>query len=376
MHVLIVYEYYGPYHLARARVTHAPFEEAGHELFPVEILRSADTYRWEDRGNAEQDGIHRINARSAGGDRIAWRDVPRLYRALARLRPDVVFVNGWGTRTALVVHAWCIARRVSRVLISDSQEQDRPRGRFLETLKTMAVQGCAGAFVAGAPQRRYVELLGISGERIVEGCDVVDNAYFAPARDRRRTGGRRLLTVARWVPEKNLVAAGRAFLAFTDRRPAAENWRWNIIGYGPEESRLAALAASSGGRIDLLGYRGYGDLPAAYAEADLYWQPSLSEPWGLAVNEAMSSGLPALVSDRCGCAEDLVTPQTGWTFDPGEEPSMVRALETCAASHPDWPAMGEAAARHIAAWDLGRWAAGALEATAIALGLPRPARAA
>jgi glycosyltransferase involved in cell wall biosynthesis len=41
----------------------------------------------------------------------------------------------------------------------------------------------------------------------------------------------------------------------------------------------------------------------------------LYETWGLAVNEAMHMGVPALVSERVGCQRDLVTDgETGWVF--------------------------------------------------------------
>jgi glycosyltransferase involved in cell wall biosynthesis len=45
--------------------------------------------------------------------------------------------------------------------------------------------------------------------------------------------------------------------------------------------------------------------------------PSVSDQWGLVVNEAMAAGLPVLVSSRCGCAPDLVCEGgNGFAFDP------------------------------------------------------------
>ncbi len=59
------------------------------------------------------------------------------------------------------------------------------------------------------------------------------------------------------------------------------------------------------------GFLNQSELPAAYIAADLLVLPSgWHETWGLVVNEAMNFGLPIVVSDRVGCAADLVRP--GW----------------------------------------------------------------
>ncbi len=175
-----------------------------------------------------------------------------------------------------------------------------------------------------------------------------------------------LLSVARLSREKNLLSAGHAFLRFAASRPASEPWQWSIAGYGPLQAEIQSMASASGGRIRLLGGVDYADLPAAYAGADLFWQPSRRDPWGLAVNEAMASGLPVLVSARCGCNEDLVTDATGWTFDPFDEEDMVCALHRAADAHAAWPAMGRAAAEHIENWGLMRFSNGLAQAVRLA----------
>ena len=47
-------------------------------------------------------------------------------------------------------------------------------------------------------------------------------------------------------------------------------------------------------------------MPVIYQACDLFCLPSQSETWGLAVNEAMACGKAVLVSDKVGCASDLV----------------------------------------------------------------------
>ena len=124
-------------------------------------------------------------------------------------------------------------------------------------------------------------------------------------------------------------------------------------------AEVQAMAEASGGRIQNLGAKSYDDLPAAFADADLYWQPSSRDTWALSVNEAMASGLPILVSEMCGCHEDLVTIHTGWRFNPFSEQSMIQALEAAANRHDEWPLLGDGAAAHIDLWGLPRFCSGA-----------------
>ena len=54
------------------------------------------------------------------------------------------------------------------------------------------------------------------------------------------------------------------------------------------------------------GFIQYDELPAYYGLAKAFIHASTVEQWGLVVNEALAAGLPVLVSERCGCAPDLV----------------------------------------------------------------------
>jgi glycosyltransferase involved in cell wall biosynthesis len=56
------------------------------------------------------------------------------------------------------------------------------------------------------------------------------------------------------------------------------------------------------------------DLPSYYQRADVFILPSLSEVWGLVVEEALNNGTPVMVSDRVGCAEEIISNDNGVVF--------------------------------------------------------------
>ena len=78
----------------------------------------------------------------------------------------------------------------------------------------------------------------------------------------------------------------------------------------------------------MLGFRNQNEMPQIYSLADVVVLPSESETWGMIVNEAMSCGIPAVVSDKVGCAPDLIEPGvTGYQFLVRDVFALAEALE-------------------------------------------------
>lgn len=83
-------------------------------------------------------------------------------------------------------------------------------------------------------------------------------------------------------------------------------------------------------------------MPRAYVAADVVVLPSdYGETWGLVINEAMATGLPAIVSNRVGCAGDLVVDGETGAVTPFGEPSAIAQKLVALAKNPDyhhtWP---------------------------------------
>jgi glycosyltransferase involved in cell wall biosynthesis len=76
-------------------------------------------------------------------------------------------------------------------------------------------------------------------------------------------------------------------------------------------ARVSAVPACSGSSpASFAGFLNQTEISRAYVAADCLVLPSdHGETWGLVVNEALASGLPCIVSDACGCSEDLVEQQ-------------------------------------------------------------------
>jgi glycosyltransferase involved in cell wall biosynthesis len=277
--------------------------------------------------------------------------------------PDAVAIPGWSSAGALAVLAWCRDTRTPAVLMSDSVRRDGRHIAGKEWVKSRLVGLFSAAVVAGRPHVDYVVKLGIPPTHVFPGYDVVDNAHFkagddAARREATQTRSRRglperyFLASSRFIEEKNLE---RLLDAYARYLTGAGNNRWDLVLLGDGhlraalERRIDALGIRE--HVGLPGFRQYGELADYYALAGAFVLASVSDTWGLVVNEAMACGLPVLVSDRCGCVCDLVKDGVnGFRFDPYDVDALASRMAELAGGVHDLAAMGRASREIIADW--------------------------
>lgn len=136
--------------------------------------------------------------------------------------------------------------------------------------------------------------------------------------------GHLVLYVGRIAPEKgvpDLVEAVAGLLS--------EGHDVHLALLGPGVLAPAVAARLPSERIRAPGRVPWRALVPAYLAADVLALPSLAEPWGLVVNEALLFGCPAVVTDAVGCARDLVgATGAGQVVPVGSVPAMADALRS------------------------------------------------
>ena len=292
---------------------------------------------------------------------------------------------------------------VPAIVMSESTIQDEPREWWKESFKRRVVRLCSAALVGGRLHADYMVQLGMPRERVFFGYDAVDNSYFAEGvaeirgqrsevggqgsegnaemlkaggegteDGRRKTEGgsqrsevrrkyglpeKYFLGSARFIEKKNLPRLLQAYARYRGKAEmlkADGPWDLVLLGDGPLKADLCRLISdlSLQGSVLLPGFMQYPDLPAYYGLASAFIHASTTEQWGLVVNEAMASSLPLLVSNRSGCAPDLVQEGVnGFTFDPYNVEDLAQLMLKISAFQPfSLSAFGEASRRIIAAW--------------------------
>jgi 1,2-diacylglycerol 3-alpha-glucosyltransferase len=372
---------FGPYHLARLRALATQLRATGARLIAYEVAGSEQRYPWQ---------------RSRSDEPFEWitffpdrplETIPpaecrmAMTSALDRDRPDAIGSVGYVRPESMTAARWARLHGLPAVLMSESQAIDRPHRWWKELVKQQRLRWFDAALVGGPTHRDYLVQLGMPANRIALGYNAVDNDFFAENAhlSRQQPNSRSdlpaapyFLTVCRFVPEKNLVRLIKAFARYRDHYSRDVVWDLVICGDGPLASQIEQVIMERGlsQAIHLPGFLQSDALPRWYAHAGAFVLPSVSEPWGLVVNEAAASGLPLLVSSRAGCAPVLV-PQpdglTGSQFDPFDIDTLAQKLAWMGArSDQDRRAMGKKAAETVSHWGPDRFAQGALEAIDLA----------
>lgn len=303
-----------------------------------------------------------------------WHDVSgaslarAVWKSLSKEKPNLVLVPGYYTLPGIAAALWGKLNKSTTVLMTESGAQDQERVWWKESLKGFLIRSLFDWAVSGGRRhRRYLARLGFPPGRVARYYDVVDNNFFREKTEALRNHAtaadfemphRYFLYVGRLAPEKNLYALLMAYIQY---RVSGGNWALVFVGDGSEREQLSAIAerCGFGGDIYFEGLKKSDDLIPYYAFASCLVLPSTSEPWGLVVNEAMASGLPVIVSQRCGCADDLVEENgNGMLFDPASHFELTGCLSSMAScSDQKLTAMGRRSLELISCFSPKAWAA-------------------
>lgn len=194
-------------------------------------------------------------------------------------------------------------------------------------------------------QREIVEHFGLPEAKLPVIYNGIDLDEYGPSLKTGRAQTRRALGIPQDAPLLLFVGSGfeRKGVAALLRRLPREAWLL-VVGKDRRLAHYQGLAARLGiaGRVRFAGPQA--DVKPYYGAADAFVFPTLYEPFGNVVLEAMAAGLPVLTSTSCGAAELIADGHNGWVCDAFDE----EALGTCMAALSDVAraaTMGEAARR-------------------------------
>lgn len=295
---------------------------------------------------------------------------PSLLKRVLAWRPDVVHISGWAWLSHLQLLHALHRRGVRTLFFGDSHLLDGglsgPRWWLKAALLRRVYSWPNGLLVAGAANRAYFERFGVPAAKLYRCPHSIDVARFADPtgqceRDalqwRRELGiapaQTVLLYAGKFEAKKRPADLMRAVMRLADQRLVLV-----LVGAGELQAEIDAIAAAAPSRFRVLPFQNQGRMPTVYRLGDIFVLPSAyGESWGLAVNEALACGRPVVVSDRVGCAADLVDASCGRVFAWNDWPQFLNLVEALSPDSRALGAMGRAASERAGAFDVGVTAA-------------------
>ena len=167
--------------------------------------------------------------------------------------------------------------------------------------------------------KQYIAL-GIPEEKVFVAHNAVSPRPTSPPplRADEKAGTMKILFVGRLQKRKKLDNLFRACAQLEDKPELT------IVGDGPNRLFFELYAAKAYPRANFVGAQHGKKLKQYFAEADIFVLPGTG---GLAVQEAMSNGLPVIVAKGDGTQDDLVRPENGWQIPPDDHNALVKTLK-------------------------------------------------
>jgi glycosyltransferase involved in cell wall biosynthesis len=236
--------------------------------------------------------------------------------ALRDFVPDVALIMGWNEFSLIQAFVACRAKGIPIILRGDANVLPK-RPAHVAMLHRIYLAHASIALAVGDANAAFYRQAGMSADRIVMGRHCVDNERFAASADSLRShreeirakwgisAGAMCVLFAGKLEQKKRVMDVLAALQLA--HDMGVNVHGLIVGGGAEMTAARHLVNSLDLQVTFTSFLNQTEIVRAYVAADTIVLPSdYGETWGLVINEAMATGLPAIVSDRVGCAHDLV----------------------------------------------------------------------
>jgi glycosyltransferase involved in cell wall biosynthesis len=272
----------------------------------------------------------------------------RLYARLSRHKPfDLVHhILPFGSQEAFSIRAGAASPLILGPILPEWQQGHAPMGTLKSVVRWLPVQyalyrhrrslrDAAYVIVPLRTQGGYFGSISRPTTTIPLGVDV---SHFKPL-ERDAGSGATILFLANLEARKGVLDLVAAFSQLTHRHPQA---RLVIAGDGSQRRDLEDTISrlGLGESISVLGAIAHDETAHHYQQCDIYCLPSLGEPFGISILEAMACGKPVITTNIGGPAEIVVPQRSGLLVPPRDIAALTQALDYVLTHPAERAAMG------------------------------------
>ncbi|MBD1386756.1 glycosyltransferase family 4 protein [Mucilaginibacter rigui] len=279
---------------------------------------------------------------------------PDLISRIEEYKPDALLVFGW----AYHAHAKVMRYYKSKLFVcfrGDStllDEKSSYRAAIRKLFLTRMYKNVDHAFYVGSNNKAYFKKYGLKSEQLSLAPHAIDNDRFAADRSVEAARLRNILGIDKdsvLVLFAGKLEEKKSPLLLLDafKKAGINHSHLLFVGNGALANKLKS-EADQAANIHFMDFQNQTSMPVVYQACDLFCLPSKGpgETWGLAVNEAMACGKAILVSDKVGCAVDLVS-NNGVIFKSEQTDELIAVLKSLCADKTILTKMGKRSAEII-----------------------------
>ncbi len=255
-------------------------------------------------------------SKNQGSSHYKGIDNPTLIQEIELWKADAILVYGWNFKS----HLKCLRYFKGKLPVyfrGDSTMLDEKKtfkSVFRRIFLRWVYRHIDQAFYVGKSNFDYYKKLGLKNNQLIFAPHAIDNSRFISNDKSKKIASeiRQSLKInesdfvflfaGKLEAKKNPELLLESFISASFEK----NIHLVFVGNGELEENLKSKSNSS--NIHFLNFQNQASMPSAYEMANTFVLPSAGpgESWGLAVNEAMANGKSIIVSDKCGCAQNLI----------------------------------------------------------------------
>ena len=324
MKVLIINNDFRVYWKGRLTYLHKFLATKNIALYAIELFGKGSPYAFDTYDN--QAGWWNCLFPADSAAQLSKQAIKKkVFAGLDQLQPDIIIAPSIVFFAGALGIQWAKKNKKKFIMFDDARPVQVKRNPVVQWVKNLIT---AQADALWLPVEDYAADYARFRNKKVHffyGFSCIDNSFFKPTAPVKHPAGNKIVCVARLVPIKNIDTLLKAW-AIVEQN--CKNCELQIIGDGPEYLALKQLSTSLQTRnVAFLGAVANANLPGYYTAADAFILPSLSETWGLVVNEAMASGLPVLLSYGINAAQSMLKQGiNGFGFAPMDIDGMAETI--------------------------------------------------
>lgn len=249
-------------------------------------------------------------------------DNPNLIQNILQYNPDKIVVFGWSFKSHLEVLKFFKGKKPiyfrgdSNLLTQQSLIKKMIRKIYL----TYIYRFIDFALYVGTNNKDYYKWLGLKDSQLLFAPHAIDDKRFVDTTSEFEIQAKKIklelgipdnhvvfLYTGKFEYRKDLHTLIKAKLLLKD-----SNCSLILVGNGPDENELKEMSKADK-NIHFVNFMNQSQMPIVYRSADVFVLPSISETWGLGINEAMNCGVAIIASNLVGSAIDLVK-NNGYIF--------------------------------------------------------------